>query len=68
MTTIDSTAINRIEHYLKTSRDAGLIATLAVKHLKGRGIYVDNEKMEHTGKIEVVIEKELVDAPPEEKK
>jgi len=39
---IDKTAIHRVEHLLKTSREPGLVANLAVKHLKGRGIYIDN--------------------------
>jgi len=40
------------------------VANLAVKHLKGRGIYIDNEKVDHSGEIKVVIEKELVDKTP----
>lgn len=62
---IDTTAINRVEQLLKTSREPGLVANLAVKHLKGRGIYVEGEKVEHSGKIEVIIEKELADKPAE---
>lgn len=65
LATIDKTAINRVEHLLKTSRQPDLVANLAVKHLKGRGIYVEGEKIEHSGKIEVIIEKELVDKPAE---
>ena len=63
---IDKTAINRVQEILETVTNPAIVANLAVKHLKGRGIYVEGEKVEHSGKIEVIIEKELADKPAEE--
>ena len=69
METIDTIAINRVEDILKTAdAEPSTIVNLLVKHLKGRGIYVENEKVEHGGHVTVTIAPELEDKPPEEKK
>lgn len=68
LTAIDALAINRVKEMLEEGRaQDGVLASLAAKHLKGRGIYIDNEKVDHSGEIKVVIEKELVDKPAEKK-
>ena len=66
---IDRKAINRIEQILtEGTAEPSVIANTARAHLKGRGIYIEGQKIEESGTIVVKIESALVDTPAEGKK
>jgi IS30 family transposase len=70
---IDALAISQVHDLLlRKTTQPSVLASIAAKHLVGRGFYVTThhvaERIEHTGEVKVVIAPELEDKPPEEKK